>query len=99
MGFLFGLFLLPLQPFLHHPWATAAVAGVLSANAMRRGFSAAQRIPLGLAACAWWGFTYAEATVPVQANIRVDLVMFGPVYAWALIYGGYHLFKGPPNEV
>ncbi|THF64582.1 hypothetical protein E6C76_10990 [Pseudothauera nasutitermitis] len=65
--------------FVFQPWRCALVAGIFSifiASPFHRAYA---RISALFAALAWWLVTYTEATTPISANIRIDLVMTLPV--------------------
>jgi hypothetical protein len=55
------------------------IASLCTFALLSRRANIADKVLFGITALGWWGLTYIQATTSVQTNIRIDLVLFGPI--------------------
>lgn len=94
MEILLSILIAPISFFAFHPIACSGVAVALSVPVFLRNFSAGDRMFIGFVALAWWFFTWTEARISVQTNIRVDLVFLGPIYLGLALIAGWRILQG-----
>jgi hypothetical protein len=73
--------------FAFHPIRCAVVAALFTVALIAPGMSRRSRIVLGVVALGWWAFAILEWMTPVQANIRLDLVVLGPIFLMMAVLG------------
>ena len=94
-----AIFMSIISPFAFQPWLCGLVASAFTIPIFVSNRSIGSKVVLGIAACAWWGFTWLEATTSVQANIRLDLALLSPFLVIAAVLGIWALFAGPRRNV
>lgn len=55
------------------------IASLCTAALLSKRATITDKVLFGITALGWWGLTYIQATTSVQTNIRIDLVLFGPI--------------------
>jgi hypothetical protein len=55
------------------------IASLCTAALFSKRATIADKVLFGITALGWWGMVYLQATTGAQTNIRIDLVLFGPI--------------------
>jgi hypothetical protein len=93
MSELFMSLLFPVRHFAFAPIACAIVAGLFTACTALPESSRRMRVGFAIIALMWWLFAWLESTMSVQTNIRVDLLLLGPILQIAAYTGIWMLFR------
>ena len=84
----------PIRLFAFNPVACGVVAAALSVPVLLRNFSLSDRMFIGCVALVWWFFAWTEARTNVQTNIRIDLLLQGPIYLALALIAGWRIVRG-----